>query len=1107
MKLFAYYLCVDEKETDCTPIRIYGVNEHRETICIRIDDFYQYCYVELPYVPKDEHETKTIADALTDCCAPKKKPWMSTFVMRKKLYYASIEKGERKQYPCIRFSFKHSDHRRAFYYKFKEPMRIAGKLMKFIVHEHDVNVILQLTSNKKISTAGWIDFSGTLVPESDKLTSCDKEYIVSQKKLAPTPVDMSLGVGKVQCLSFDLEVNSSIPSAMPLATRSKDRVFQISCVLWRYGDRNENVRKVLLTLGKPLREFVDGEIINFDTEGELIVGFTEFIKENKVNVIMGYNIFGFDMPYLIARSKFCHIPREFNMMGYLNDVEGVEKEIKWSSSAYKNQIYHYLDVEGRMFIDIQPIIQRDYRLDNYKLKTVSAKFLGQTKDPLTPQGIFKCYAMGMDAEKDGVSEEVRMKGRRALSIVGKYCLQDSYLVLRLFQVLNIWTGLIEMGSVCNVSMFTTFTQGQQVRVFSQLYKKCVADGIVVDSSSYIPKENDMYVGASVHQPTKHYHKNVLPFDFTSLYPTCIIAYNICWSTLVQDFGSRESKDKTISDDACHVMEWDDHVNCDHDPKVVKKVELDMKIETENIKLKAMREASKKMKGDDLVFIKQKIASFVEKLKPLQKERSAIVKTIGKRVLCSHRYFRWLKSPIGILPSIALNLLDSRKNTKTEMKNVKNKMKNFNEYSDEWNKLNTYFNVLDARQLSLKVSCNSLYGALGVHRGYVPLMAGAMSTTYQGREAIKLAISHLTSKYGGELAHSDTDSAYCSFPFLKTAQECWNFAHKIAEEISKEYPKPMAILFEEHIYEKFLIITKKRYMSIDIDKDGNHKLDENGNIEMNKKGVLLTRRDNCNFVRSVYANVVMKIFADTPAMIEDIEIENDEHNTYTYKTRVIKIEKKGKPFTKLVDFKLDDILYYLINEMNRLCSGGFELEMFRTTKSVGDIGNLKTPVKGINEKTKKEEWRMGNYVIKPLLPETLKEQLESKNATTVEEYYLNSLPAQCVLAQKMRVDRGQLVAISERVEFVIIEVQGRKKTTQRDTIESYHYVKRNREFVKIDYLHYLHKLAIPMDQILELVFGNTYAKFCLNQYELRVQKKKITTEINGFGAYKLVEIEK
>ena len=42
----------------------------------------------------------------------------------------------------------------------------------------------------------------------------------------------------------------------------------------------------------------------YQTEADLLMGFTEFIIEHNPQLIIGYNILGFDIPYMIERAKF-----------------------------------------------------------------------------------------------------------------------------------------------------------------------------------------------------------------------------------------------------------------------------------------------------------------------------------------------------------------------------------------------------------------------------------------------------------------------------------------------------------------------------------------------------------------------------------------------------------------------------------------------------------------------------------------------------------------------------------------------------------------------------------------------------------------------------------
>jgi DNA polymerase elongation subunit (family B) len=46
MEFFAYQWHVEEEEN--TKIRIYGLNQQGDTVCVRVENFTPYVYVELP---------------------------------------------------------------------------------------------------------------------------------------------------------------------------------------------------------------------------------------------------------------------------------------------------------------------------------------------------------------------------------------------------------------------------------------------------------------------------------------------------------------------------------------------------------------------------------------------------------------------------------------------------------------------------------------------------------------------------------------------------------------------------------------------------------------------------------------------------------------------------------------------------------------------------------------------------------------------------------------------------------------------------------------------------------------------------------------------------
>ena len=692
MQVFPYqWNYIDEYQK--TIIRIFGLSNKNESVFIEIEDFLPYIYIELPVSPWNIGTVKMVENRLK--FLSNNTIMRVEYEVKKKLYFAKMnvdDKGNYKDktYPFLKCFFKTNSSIRQFVYKIKNPVFIQGLFIngsnqiQLKAHEMEANPILQFMCMENISPASWLSFKGDRVKEDDKDSSCIHEY-KNIKYNTFKPVLQSLAPARPYIMSFDIEVNSTNPNVAPRFSEPGDKIFQISCVFGYNGDSEEKFEKYILTLCKnkngekvELNEKL-GEGITVcysNTEGDLLEDFKEIVLEKNPQIICGYNIFSFDIPYMYERSKICNVENQFCQLSCMLGQPCKMKEIKWSSTAFKNQEFKYLDAHGRLWIDMLPIIQRDYKLENYKLKTVSDFFLSQTKDPLTHKGIFKCY---------------RMFTSDTLSICAKYCVQDSYLVLKLFEKLQIWIGLCEMSNTCNTPIFTLFTQGQQIKIFSQVYKKCMYENIVIDKDSFVTNENDRFTGAFVFPPVPGIYEMVVSFDFSSLYPSTMIAYNIDYSTLVLD--------ESIPDDLCHIIEWTEHKNCAHDETVRKN---------------------------------------------------------PKEIVCEHYRFRFLKEPSGIVPTLLKTLLDARKKTNAEMKKMIKELEEMKDQTSiEYEDKKRMITVLDKRQLSYKVSCNSMYGGYGVKRGYLPFLPGAMCTTAKGRQSIEKASTFLVENYGAKLIYGDS----------------------------------------------------------------------------------------------------------------------------------------------------------------------------------------------------------------------------------------------------------------------------------------------------------------------------------------------------------------
>ena len=531
MKVYIYqWVCCDENQIT---VRGYGINENNETICVHVNNFFPWLSVEFKDT-KNIEKNKFIKE-IKNLFEKNRKEFdgikdnITEKTLKTKLYFDHNE----KKFEIFKLFFSSIQKRKECYFLLKDKY-VLSRRSKCLVHEYEASPILQFLSKYNISSCGWIEIDDI---KSNKNFSSVYEIDVDVDHIRPYHSDM---VPEFKSMSFDIEVYSHKDGVFPKAINEEDVIFQIAMTF-------SDMKNVLLTIfcdKNKQMSIKDTEVRTFKNEKELLIGFYSIIKERQPHIIMGYNIFGFDFPYIIDRCKRYNIP--INKLGLPKIKTAEYKEIKWSSSAYACQNFRYLDFEGVLCVDMLPIVKRDYKFNNYKLKTVSDYFLGQSKDPLTVRDIFAAY-------KNDILEQG--KGSK-LQKCGKYCVQDSRLVLLLFNKLQTLIGLLEMAKICNVGIMALFVSGQQIKVFSQVFKKCYNENRLVDSfgsieiPSNIQFNFDNFCGAYVFPPIPGIYKWVVPFDFTSLYPTTIIAYNIDYSTLVYD--------ENIPDEKCNVIEWEEN---------------------------------------------------------------------------------------------------------------------------------------------------------------------------------------------------------------------------------------------------------------------------------------------------------------------------------------------------------------------------------------------------------------------------------------------------------------------------------------------------------------------------------------------------------------------
>ena len=665
-----------------------------------------------------------------------------------------------------------------------------------------------------------------------------------------------------------------------------DKVTFIGSTFLNYGEQKPYLNNCLaLNTCADVPEIDNSEINCFKTEQELLMAWRDLILKEDPDIIIGYNIFGFDYQFIHIRARENHCEEEFlKLSRNLNEVCGKKNDERGQIDIEESKIViasgehelKFIKMTGRLQVDLYNYFRRDFNLTSYKLDYVSGYFIGDGVKKLEHNNdITKIYSknlMGLengsyinfeetshstDVYKDGqkfkimnmnkedgtfeikgienpdMTKNVRWglakddvtpqdifrmtnEGPNERAIIAKYCIQDCNLVHHLMNKIDVMTGYIEMAKICSVPINFLVMRGQGIKLTSYIAKKCREKNTLMPVMEK-PLFDDGYEGAIVLPPKCDLYLDnpVACVDYSSLYPSSMISENLS-----------------------------------HDSKVWTK---EYNLEGEQISESGVYNSDGTFKYDNLPDYEYVNVTY-DSFKWINNPRGKSEKVHNGTKTC--RFAQFPEGKKAIMPSILEELLASRKATR----------KLIPQQTDEFMK-----NILDKRQLSYKLTANSLYGQCGAKTSTFYEKDVAASTTAIGRKLLtygKRVIEEtygdliVDTKYGkvhsnAEYVYGDTDSVFFTFN-LKTLEGedirghkaldiTIQLAQEAGEMASKFLKKPHDLEYEK-TFMPFCLLSKKRYVGMKYELDPNK-------CSRNEMGIVLKRRDNAPIVKDVYGGVI------------------------------------------------------------------------------------------------------------------------------------------------------------------------------------------------------------------------------------------------------------
>ena len=533
-------------------IYVHGVTAKGQTVCLRIMNFTPYFYVLIP-----EDLQKMWTNNSTNLLFKYLKKRLGRFsyglvtkTMVKKIKMYPFE--NLRKHKVIRFGFSTNVALKKCTYIFKKPIRVHGLSqfeIKFDLYESNLHSMLRFTHIRDIRMAGWIKIN------SEEYSLDDGDISRSQinatahwKDVHPHECN---DIAPFIVLSYDLECFSSRAitpdtnddSKMPDADKEEDYIGQIGVAIWEFGE-NSTKHQLVFTCNKsdPTPE---ATIVNCDSEADMLVKFSLFMEREDPDIITGYNIWGFDDKYLWKRMCLHQLDTYIDKMGRIIDIPPSLKEKSLSSGAYGSNTFEIFDMPGRETFDVLIAIRRDHKLESYSLKNVAENFK-------LPDKIDLSITMGIDTPDTPANErknpydllfEILHRGDLSeVKLVCEYCAHDALLPILLMDKLCYVPNFIEMSKSTRVPTNWLLLRGQQCKAFSQIVYEARLRNFIVPLVEHKGKFDDMeeeiekkFKGATVlHAMKGAYFDPVAGLDFASLYPSIMIAYNMCHSTIVTD---------------------------------------------------------------------------------------------------------------------------------------------------------------------------------------------------------------------------------------------------------------------------------------------------------------------------------------------------------------------------------------------------------------------------------------------------------------------------------------------------------------------------------------------------------------------------------------------
>jgi DNA polymerase elongation subunit (family B) len=674
-----------------------------------------------------------------------------------------------------------------------------------------------------------------------------------------------------------------------------DKVTFIGSTFLRYGETEPYLNHcMVLNSCLSLHDVLQYSVIEtFETERDMLIAWTDLVsnRENP-DIIIGYNIFGFDYEFMFRRSQELNCVHEFLQLSKNKDelcattdyktgkIDIDRSLIVLASGAYDLSI---IKMPGRLQVDMLNWFRRTENLTSYKLDFVSGYYIGdvvKSIDYIDDKNtkIFTNNMSGLYSgsyihfEEINHSSDYYKQGAKFKVInVNK---QEKWFEIEGIE--NPYAKIVKWGlakdDVSAKDIFRMTNEGPESRAV--IAKYCIQDCNLVH---YLFNKVDVMTDLIEMAKICSVPMSFLVFRGQGIKLTSYVAKKCREKgTLMPTINRGSANDgyegAIVLVPKCGLyldnpIDVGDFASLYPSSMLSENLSPDSKVWSKIYDLydELIKETGQKDENGRFIYDNLPDCEYVDVTFDTYRHVRKTPKGRAEKVKSGYKICRFVqprtntngKEEKAIMPAILQELLKARKDTRKIQKNT----------DDDF-----MWNILEKRQLAYKATANSLYGQLGAKTStfYEPDIAA--STTATGRLLLTYAKrvieecygnTDIDTKYGmvntkAEYIYGDTDSVFFTFNLSDkqtgekiVGEKALEIAIEVAQEachnVSKFLKQPHDFEYEK-TFMPFCLLSKKRYVGILYETDpkkGKRK----------EMGIVLKRRDNAPIVKDVYGGVI------------------------------------------------------------------------------------------------------------------------------------------------------------------------------------------------------------------------------------------------------------